>query len=52
MERMEARYHKLAAANGCYIASAVGYDSVPGDFGTVLAQRQVWACFLAKLGQA
>ncbi len=41
MERMEARYHEKAAASGAYIASAAGYDSVPGDFGTILAQQEV-----------
>ncbi len=41
MERMEAKYHDVAAANGCRIASAAGYDSVPGDFGTVLCQQEV-----------
>uniref|UniRef100_A0A7R9YR15 Saccharopine dehydrogenase NADP binding domain-containing protein n=1 Tax=Chlamydomonas euryale TaxID=1486919 RepID=A0A7R9YR15_9CHLO len=40
MERMEAKYGAAAAAAGCYVASAAGFDSVPGDLGTVLAQRQ------------
>ena len=41
MERMEAKYNDMAAANGCRIASAAGYDSVPGDYGTILAQQEV-----------
>ena len=35
------RYGDTAAASGSRIASAAGYDSVPGDFGTVLAQQEV-----------
>ena len=35
------RYGDAAAASGSHIASAAGYDSVPGDFGTVLAQQEV-----------
>ncbi|KAG1677801.1 hypothetical protein FOA52_008565 [Chlamydomonas sp. UWO 241] len=40
MERMESVYGEAAAAAGCYVASGAGFDSIPGDLGTVLAQRQ------------
>mmetsp|Transcript_30433 Transcript_30433/g.67516 ORF Transcript_30433/g.67516 Transcript_30433/m.67516 type:complete len:431 (-) Transcript_30433:552-1844(-) len=40
IERVEAKYREAARQAGCYIASASGYDSVPGDVGTVIAQRE------------
>ncbi len=40
IERMEFKYGPVAAASGAHMASACGFDSIPGDLGTVLAQRQ------------
>lgn len=34
IERMELKYSAAARAAGCYIASAVGFDSVPGEIGS------------------
>jgi hypothetical protein len=31
IERMELKYRRAAAAAGCYVASAVGFDSVPAE---------------------
>ncbi|PSC70768.1 saccharopine dehydrogenase-like oxidoreductase [Micractinium conductrix] len=33
IEKVELQYSEAAAAAGCYVASAVGFDSVPGDLG-------------------
>lgn len=39
IERMEASYFDHAATNGCYVVSAVGFDSVPAEFGCLYALR-------------
>jgi short subunit dehydrogenase-like uncharacterized protein len=39
IERMALQYGDTAKANGCYIASAAGFDSLPADMGTILTQR-------------
>lgn len=39
IERMEVCYSATAAANGCLMASAAGFDSVPADMGCLFAQR-------------
>jgi short subunit dehydrogenase-like uncharacterized protein len=39
IERMELHYHAAAAAAGIHIASAVGFDSVPGDLGSLWTAR-------------
>ncbi len=37
---MEASYFDHAASNGCYVASAVGFDSIPAEFGCLYALEQ------------
>jgi len=39
IERMELHYHSAAAAAGIHIASAVGFDSVPVDLGSLWTTR-------------
>jgi hypothetical protein len=39
MERMALQYSEAAAASGCYISCAAGFDSIPGDVGTLFTQR-------------
>lgn len=39
IERMDLTYGDKAAAAGVYVASACAFDSMPADFGTLLAQR-------------
>ena len=39
IERMEYKYGEAAAANGCHVASAAGFDSIPADLGVLFAQR-------------
>ena len=40
IEKMEYEYNEKAKNAGCYIASAVGFDSVPGDVGAFWTARQ------------
>ena len=40
IERVEFEYGERATTAGCYIASAVGFDSVPGDVGALWTASQ------------
>eukprot|EP01023_Acetabularia_acetabulum_P048958 TRINITY_DN5198_c0_g1_i5.p1 TRINITY_DN5198_c0_g1~~TRINITY_DN5198_c0_g1_i5.p1 ORF type:complete len:414 (-),score=54.90 TRINITY_DN5198_c0_g1_i5:864-2105(-) len=40
MERIAYQYQKQAQEAGIYVASAVGFDSVPADMGVVFAKQQ------------
>lgn len=43
IERMEYMYNDTARSNGCYMASAAGFDSVPADLGTIFTAQQFQA---------
>ncbi len=40
MERMELKYGEAAAEAGVYVVSSCGFDSIPADWGVVLAMQQ------------
>jgi len=40
IEKMEYKYHDLAQRAGVFVASAVGFDSVPADMGTIFTVHQ------------
>jgi short subunit dehydrogenase-like uncharacterized protein len=40
IEKIEYEYNEKAKQNGCFIASAVGFDSVPGDVGAYWTASQ------------
>jgi short subunit dehydrogenase-like uncharacterized protein len=40
MERVEMYHSQGARESGSFVASACGFDSVPGDLGTIFTQRQ------------
>ena len=40
IERIELNYNDRAQKSGCYVSSAVGFDSIPGDVGALYASQQ------------
>lgn len=46
IERVELLYNETAKQAGCYLASAVGFDSVPGDLGVAVRAAGLlrWVC--------